>query len=416
MNDTVAIDVGSAYADLCVWDGRSLYVDKVSSADPLEALPRWIERLGPRPRFDLIARVTRPSKATTDIDRRLVDLGSACGARSTRVVPRDCPADPGMAAARQFADRHRLGTICSIEIGAAEARAAVLDRRGRPIASDVMALSWAPGRARSGGDARTALLAEGVRRVLHEAATCPGARERGDPPVVCFGGAGPPVAAELAAALGLESIHVPVYAGTLACVGLIFADIVLSLREDGPPGLFDLTALRRRFSGLMDEANLAVARHGYDLDDTICERIVELAYQGDADSVQVSADSLADAEPLLSRFREARGSGATVAGGRPIEILGASVRATIEARKPLGPLPIRLRGRPIDAVGGAAPAATDSPRPRGERSRSDMAAGTRVDGPSVIVEPHTRTHVPRGWSARVLATGDLLLSRRVGGS
>ena len=131
MNDVVNVDIGHGFVDLCKWDGRSIEVEKAAVPAGLEPAA-WIDRMSPRAGFDLVVRSTRfPSAAQADV----ASVSGVRGAGSCRIVPSDCAADPGEAAARQAANRNRLGKICSVEIGAAEVRVGLIDRRGRSLSS-----------------------------------------------------------------------------------------------------------------------------------------------------------------------------------------------------------------------------------------------------------------------------------------
>lgn len=77
----------------------------------------------------------------------------------------------------------------------------------------------------------------------------------------------------------------------------------LFLREALPAGPIDMAALRAAFGRLMDEAAHRVTLEGRDLDDTICDRLAELAYDGDPRRVRVECRSTLDAGPLREDFR-----------------------------------------------------------------------------------------------------------------
>ncbi|MFQ5422402.1 MAG: hydantoinase/oxoprolinase family protein [Phycisphaerae bacterium] len=407
MNPSVAIDVGTASVDLCSWHGGNLLIDKVPFADPISMLPHWLERLSPPPRFELVLRSTWDGIDGAQ-EERFRDAAMTFGARWLRIVAADCPADPGVAAARQAADRLRLGVVWSVEIGATRATTARVDRRGAAACLRHLPLPASLKDSPPSGES----LDPDLRRLFRAERRPDGSPAPSRVPLVCFGGAGPTLATAIADCCGASSVVIPVHAGTLACIGLLISDIVLDFRETWPPRPLNMPFLRQAFLRLMDSACDAVAAEGYDLDDTICDRTVEMAPAGSASAVRVEADALAEAALLLKRFRQtwtaAHGSAET---NHPIEIRAAAVRATVATTKP--PLPL-----PNLPHGGSNPAsASQEARTRKSRSaggcvrRYELPPGATVHGPATITERHTETRVGAGWSAVVQPTSDLWLQR-----
>jgi len=78
---------------------------------------------------------------------------------------------------------------------------------------------------------------------------------------------------------------------------------VIYLREELPAGPIDMAALRAAFGRLMDRAARQVMLEGRDLDDTICDRLAELAFAGEETTFRVECRSTLDAEPLSEEFR-----------------------------------------------------------------------------------------------------------------
>lgn len=401
MNNQLTIDIGSSSVDLCKWDGRSVHVEKLRDPDSLD-LSGLIERMSPRPGFDLIVRSTRADYVLPDTRRGDAEEARVYGARSFRTVPADCAADPGESAARQAADRQRLGCICSVEIGAAIARVALIDSQGRRISNRSETIPH--GATTRGSDDRAVpdFVIPVVRRFLDSTGAHNDACGTGAVSMVCYGGAGPALATKLAEACGIQAILIPVFAGTLACVGMLFADIVLTVREQVEPRPFEFAYLRRQFGRLMDSAAAAVTRHGYDIDDTECMRIVELGIPGGAESIEIEVDSLAVSDAVLRRFVNSIPG----AGGHVPEIRAFSVHATIATPKPTWPLPA------APASSSAAHSARDvcfSPTVDPVVERAAMATGAALAGPATVTERHTSTVIGSGWTAEVLGTGDMLL-------
>jgi N-methylhydantoinase A/oxoprolinase/acetone carboxylase beta subunit len=96
--------------------------------------------------------------------------------------------------------------------------------------------------------------------------------------LVCYGSASSPaVAVKIARRCGYQQVLIPDYAASLAVVGMLIVDLVFELRADAPTVVGDLRSIREGFARLMDDAARQVTLEGYDIDDTIGERLVELA-------------------------------------------------------------------------------------------------------------------------------------------
>ncbi|MCC7316741.1 MAG: hypothetical protein IT419_18260, partial [Planctomycetes bacterium] len=176
-----------------------------------------------------------------------------------------------------------------------------------------------------------AALGEQIRSAAAEAAL-----------LIAYGGAGPLHAEAIAAECGLARVLIPPHAAALPAIGMLIADIVLDYRQVIEPGPIDVSLLRRTFARLMDEANDAVTREGYDVDNTICTRCAEMGFAGDAETVVVSCEFMGDAAGLADAFRrEIAKTPGRIGSDAPIEVRAACIRVIIDTPKielPLGPI------------------------------------------------------------------------------
>ena len=325
--DTIAIDVGSEYVGLCKWDGRLLRTEKRRSESPLEAWPEWIERLGPVPPYQLLYRCTHPVYNSAHSPMSVERLAKKHGAQWFRSLSNEPAVDPALAAARFVADRHRLGIIGIVEIGACHATLAVQDPRGGILAFDRPHIE-------ANSVAVLPQIVDSLNRMLTSVSNRPEVAAR-ELPLICFGDRGPSMANGIGTACRLRNILIPDRADVFTTIGMLLADIVLHFRGAFRQDSLNLPRLRRALGRLMDDAATAITMEGYDLDNAVCERIAEMAYAGEQQSIEIHCDDLADESRLLSRFEEQHTAehGSRQATG-PVETRAIRVRATIETIKP----------------------------------------------------------------------------------
>lgn len=103
-------------------------------------------------------------------------------------------------------------------------------------------------------------------------------------------------------------------------------------------GPMDLDRLRRAFGELMDKAAHDVQCAGYEQDDSIVERYVDLRYEGEKTSLCIEVQSLSDETRLLHPFHTAheRQFGKSFPQ-RPVEMLSARAKCLVygQPQKPI---------------------------------------------------------------------------------
>jgi len=98
----------------------------------------------------------------------------------------------------------------------------------------------------------------------------------------------------------------------------------------------DLGRIRQTFVLLMDAAASRVTRLGYDLDDCICERFVELQLVGATQEGLAACHALATEETFVQSIKPA-----DAGPNDEFDLTGLVVRTTIEDSKPLAPPAMR---------------------------------------------------------------------------
>ena len=214
-----------------------------------------------------------------------------------------------------------------------------------------------------------------------------------------FGGAGPLHAAAIAEELGIERILCPRSSGVLSALGLVAA----APRRDAAAshGGASTSELRARLHGEL----------GTDVDR---ERFVyELRYRGQGFELGVEAPADADDEELRERFEAAheRHYGYREPHGQ-VELVTVRASAWGAAAE------VGLGGT-ATAGGGVARSERTQAYFGGEAVevkllRGGLAAGTRLEGPTICALPEATLLVAPGWHGRVGEDGTIDLNRRAG--
>lgn len=239
--------------------------------------------------------------------------------------------------------------------------------------------------------------------------------------MIAFGGAAPLHAARLCEKLGIDQCLIPVGAGVGSAIGFLKAPFGYEALASNilPLSAFNADKINTLIAGLKATAT-GFVRAGTSAP-IHSEITAFMRYVGQGWEIPVTlpdrAFTDADAEMLRSNFCEnyARFFGRAIAGldGLEIEIVTWSVKAQDQRAKP----------DQIALSSGETKALHKLSRPvfdpsRGEFietaiiDRSDLVPGTRVQGPSVIVERETSTVVTAPFDVVMQSDGSLLLIRK----
>jgi N-methylhydantoinase A len=258
-------------------------------------------------------------------------------------------------------------------------------------------------------------LAEGVVQVANsrmESALRRVSVERGHDPrsftLLAFGGAGPLHACALAQSLGIGRVLIPAAPGALSALGILDADLRREFSRTVmlPPASAQIAGV---FRELESEARAAFRSEGVN---PILSRSADLRYRGQGYELRVAWSANA-----VARFHQlhARSYGYSDVT-RAVEIVTLRVQAIARSPKP--------RVRRVQ-LGKADPRGAETAPHRifeGGRwrkavfyDRARLKPGNRFPGPAVITEFSATTYLPTGWTAKVDALGNLVLTSRTGG-
>jgi N-methylhydantoinase A len=307
-----------------------------------------------------------------------------------------------------------------------------------------MALHEAPARAAVGAlavemGATVAAAALAIVRVANAAMERAIRRvsvERGHDPrrftLLAFGGGGPLHACELAAALGIPRVLVPLTPGVLSALGMLAAAPTRDTSQSAIRPLAGLTAewLDAAFAPLAARLAAEMRAEGHNPAALTWQRALDMRYVGQSHELtvaggawQVAGEEGSDAGKLATGDE----AGAKIAAAfhaahaarygydRPeaaVELV--TLRLSVEAAHTPPPLSDEAPGA-ADAgaarVGTAAIWFADGVHETALYERDQLRAGMAFAGPAVIYQYDTTTLLPPGWSARVDGRRNMVLER-----
>jgi len=190
----------------------------------------------------------------------------------------------------------------------------------------------------------------------------------------------------------VQKVVVPAHAGASTPVGLLVMDLIrehwISFGYTTGLGDGDTARLREAFRDLMDQASAEAFRLGFDTDDLVCEKYVDISVPHSSTFWRVQCGQFSTIDQIFEQFDQLR----KMTGGCTFSskmIVGASIRSTIETAKPR--LPVAAQSTTI--VGAGEPAARI------------------VVGPGRMLACLCEIDVPRGWQAEWEPSGDVVMTR-----
>jgi N-methylhydantoinase A len=257
--------------------------------------------------------------------------------------------------------------------------------------------------------------------------------ERGRDPrdyaLLCTGGAGPVHAYEVARKLGLRQVICPPAAGVASALGLLVAParvdrvatVGLRLDRDSP------AALETAFRRLEDDARAVIADTGLKLETASVRRLADGRFLGQGFDLVVELPdgpydaSAASRERLTAAFEKAyREKFALTPPEVPIEFINIRVAVRAPVAEASGGS-VAAGGRSsaettagaAGAVKGVRPAYFPANRrfePTTVYDRGRLAPGDEIRGPAVIEEEGSTLVIGPGGMARVVASGNLVVT------
>jgi 5-oxoprolinase (ATP-hydrolysing) len=224
-----------------------------------------------------------------------------------------------------------------------------------------------------------------------------------------FGGAGAQHACAVADALGVRTVLVPPMAGVLSALGIGIADVRAMRQQSVEERLSDdlVPQLDELAAGLL--VDVVAELRDEDVPGTAVETVARalLRYDGTDTALLVP---LAAPESMRADFEAAYRRTYSFLMDRPLVVEAVSVEAIGRSDVPdLSPLghtsPVEPAAQRVPMYLGGSWGEVDLYR------RTSLRTDREVTGPAIITEDDATTVVDLGWTARVVETGHLVLTR-----
>lgn len=238
--------------------------------------------------------------------------------------------------------------------------------------------------------------------------------------LIAFGGAGPTHACLLAEEIGISTVLVPPAPGTMCSLGAAIADFkanyIRSFRS--PVDSMDAASLRAAFEQMEEQGRRWLADENPQIAGIDVFRSADMRYRGQAFDVEVAIpgdvdlatlDSARLAELFHSTYNDLYGNADP---GAAIDLI--ALRVGIVGRRNPPPPPLLPERQPQDepALTGRRDIYHDgSTHTADVYQRQLLRAGDTIRGPAVIEQFDTTTIVLAGFTARVDARGNILISQ-----
>jgi N-methylhydantoinase A len=245
--------------------------------------------------------------------------------------------------------------------------------------------------------------------------------ERGHDPrdytLIAFGGAGGLHACDLAAALEMRGVLIPVFPGGLSALGILQADVVKELSQTVLLLADEILQESRRLQAIVKRLE-AQALHvldaeGFSRDKMRLQYSLDMRYLGQAYELNISlsrADSIGHSViAAFHRVHEIRYG--YHHKNKKVEIVNVRCRATgITDKPPSQKIAPRLRTQALLPEQTMELRFDDRARKTILYRRNNLCAGDVFSGPAIVAEYSATTLIPPDWRARVESYGQLLLT------
>ena len=231
--------------------------------------------------------------------------------------------------------------------------------------------------------------------------------------LVAFGGAGPQHACELAAALGIPRVLVPLYPGVLSALGVAVADVVkdysrtVMVRDEA-----GMAQMEAAFQALESQGRAEMAEEGFPREELHLRRWLDVRYRGQSFELPVDwpEEKVVVLGNIASAFHTAHERRFGYKDERaPVEVVNVRLSAVAPTARP----PLTRE----EAAPGEAPWTEERPiwfeeGPQATRlfDREALRPGHWFRGPGLVFQMDATTVVPPGWLAEVDPYRNLVLS------
>ena len=245
--------------------------------------------------------------------------------------------------------------------------------------------------------------------------------ERGHDPrdytLIAFGGAGGLHACDLAAALEMRGVLIPVFPGGLSALGILQANVVKELSRTVLLPAQEILSESEQFKSILkrleEEALQVLHAEAFTHNKMRFQHSLDMRYLGQAYELNIPISPLApiglDVIAAFHRAHEMRYG--YHHKNKEVEIVNVRCRATgITEKPPSLKIAPRRRIEPLSPEQTMEITFHDRTRKTVLYRRDNLRAGDVFSGPSLVAEYSATTLVPPDWSARVDNYGQLVLT------
>jgi N-methylhydantoinase A len=242
--------------------------------------------------------------------------------------------------------------------------------------------------------------------------------ERGHDPrdytLVAFGGAGGLHACDLAAALEMRGVLIPVFPGGLSALGILQADVVKELSQavllPAEELLKESQQLKTIVKRLEGQAHRVLGTEGFPRDKTRLDHTLDMRYLGQAYELNIPLGTR-DHDVIAAFHRAHEMRYGYHHENKKVEIVNVRCRATgITDNLPSQKIAPRSRSEPLLPEQTTELTFYDRTRKTTLYRRDNLHAGDAFSGPAIVAEYSATALIPPEWSARVDTYGQLLLT------
>jgi N-methylhydantoinase A len=247
--------------------------------------------------------------------------------------------------------------------------------------------------------------------------------ERGHDPrdytLIAFGGAGGLHACDLAAALEMRGVLIPVFPGGLSALGILQANVVKELSQTvllpANELLGESHRLRTIVKRLKAQALRVLDAEGFPSDKIRLQHSLDMRYLGQAYELNIPISQVGRiGHGVIQAFHRAHEMRYEYHHeNKNIEIVNARCRATgITDKPPTQKLTARSRTAPLIPAQTMGLAFHELTRKTLLYRRDSLRAGDVLSGPAIVAEYSATTLIPPDWRARVDNYGQLMLTQK----
>jgi len=242
--------------------------------------------------------------------------------------------------------------------------------------------------------------------------------ERGHDPrdytLIAFGGAGGLHACDLAAALEMRGVLIPVFPGGLSALGILQANVVKEFSRTvllpADEILQESQQLKTIVKRLEGQAHRVLGTEGFPRDKMRLDHTLDMRYLGQAYELNISLGTK-DRDVIAAFHRAHEMRYGYHHENKQVEIVNVRCRATgITDKPPSQKIAPRLRTQALLPEKTMELMFCDRTRKTTLYRRDNLRAGDIFSGPAIVAEYSATTLIPPDWKARVDNYGQLLLT------